>query len=171
MGNLPIKAIAEEFTKEPFYLIQQNGNNKRYVVSLKNKMSIRILLAGFINQSEDLVEVKIRNVENEKRPMEYSGIVNKSKLHSLMTEHESVIFHHGYHDFMIRNPYTGDYVAFDEHGLVFIYSLEDYSDTLTNLQAAYRENEKLIFEFRHMHYSLPEGDKKLQKLINDLELK
>ena len=53
MSDKPIKAISKDFTTEPFYLIQSNGKDKRYVVSLRDKLRIRTLLAGFINQSKN----------------------------------------------------------------------------------------------------------------------
>mgnify|MGYP001208517390 CR=1 FL=1 len=170
MSNQPIKAASKEFTNEPFHLIQSNGTDKRYVVSLRDKIRIRTLLAGFINQSENDVQIKIRDLDNPEKPIDYSGILNKSKLHELMTKHDDVIFHNGYHDLMLRNPKTGDYVAFDEHGLIFIYTNKDYSEILKNLEADYRADEKLIYELNHWHYCLSEGREKLAEMIKDFEL-
>ena len=72
MGSQPIKAVSKEFTDEPFHLIQSNGSSKRYVVSLKDKVRIRTLLAGFINQSKDEIEIKIRDVENPDNQFDFS---------------------------------------------------------------------------------------------------
>ena len=171
MSNKPIKAASKEFTDKPFYLIESNGAEKRYVVSLIDKTKIRTLLAGFINQSKHSVEIKVIDLDSPDHPTDYSGELSKSRLHELMTEHEDVIFHNGYHDLMFRNPDTGDYIAFDEHGLIFIYTNEDYSAILKNLEAEYRPNEKLIYELNHWHYCLPEGQKKLAEMIKGFELR
>ena len=171
MSYQPIKAAAKEFTNEPFYLIQSNGKDKRYVVSLSDKIRIRTLLAGFINQSTNEIQIKIRDLDNREKPVEYSGMINKSKLHDLMTMHEYVIFHNGYHDLMMKNSDTGDYIAFDEHGLIFIYTNEDYSEFLEKLNAEYKPNEKLIYEFNHWHYLLPKGRERLSEMIKDFKLK
>lgn len=170
MSNQPIKAASKEYIKDSFHLIQSNGSDKRYVVSIIEKIRIRTLLAGFINQSEDEIQIKIRDLDNPEKPIEYSGASSKSRLHELMTKHEDVIFHNGFHDLMLRNPDSGDYVAFDEHGLIFIYTNQDYSEILKNLEAEYRPEEKLIYEFNHWHYCLPEGREKLADMIKDFEL-
>lgn len=170
MNNQPIKAAANDFTKEPFYLVQSNGTDKRYVVSLRDQIRIRTLLAGFINQSKDIIQIKIRDFDNPDTPIDYSGLSSKSKLHELMTKHEEVIFHNGYHDLMLRDPDSGDYMVFDEHGLIFIYTDQDYSEILKNLEAEYRPGEKLIYEFNHWHYCLSGGREKLAEMIKDFEL-
>jgi len=87
-----------------------------------------------------------------------------------MTKHEAVIFHHGFHDLMIRKVDSGDYIVFDEHGLIFIYTDQDYTDVLSKLGAAYKPKQKLIYELNHWHYSLSEGSQSLAELIQDFEL-
>lgn len=170
MSNHPIKAVSKEFNNNPFYLIQSNEPDRRYVVSMQDKIRIRTLLAGFINVSNNDILVKIRNAENPDKPEDYSGFSSKSKLHVLMTKHENVIFHNGYHDFMLKNTETGDYIVFDEHGLVFIYTNKDYSEILKNLEVEFKPEEKLIYEFNHWHYCLPEGREKLTNMIRDFQL-
>ncbi len=171
MSNRPIKAASKEFNNEPFYLIQSNGQEKRYVVALRDKIRIRTLLAGFINQATNEIQLKISDLDNPSRPVDYFGSSSKSKLHELMTKHEDVIFHNGYYDLMLRNPDSGDYIVFDEHGLIFIYTNQDYLETLKNLEAKFKPEEKLIYEFNHWHYCLPEGREKLADMIKDFELK
>ena len=170
MSDKPIKAVSKDFTTEPFYLIQSNGKDKRYVVSLRDKLRIRTLLAGFINQSKNEIQIKIRDLDRPEKPINYSGKLNKSKLHELMTKHEEVIFHNGHHDLMLRNPDSGDYIVFDEHGLIFIYTNKDYSEVLRNLDAEYKPEEKLIYDHNHWHYCLPEGNEKLLEMIRNLDL-
>jgi hypothetical protein len=170
MSSQPIKAASNEFNIESFYLIQSNGKDKRCVVSLRDKVRIRTLLAGFINQAKNDIQIKIRDYDNPENPIEFSGSLVKSELHEHMKKHEDVIFHNGFHDLMLRIPETGDYVAFDEHGLIFIYTNQDYSEILKNLKAEYKPNEKLIYEFNHWHYCLPKGREKLAEMIKDFEL-
>lgn len=170
MSNQPIKAASKDFTPEPFYLIQKHQEDKRYVVSLKDKIRIRTLIAGFINQASKEVQVKIRDFDNRERPIDYSGSLDKSQLHQLITKHEDVIFHNGYYDLIFRIPETGDHIAFDEHGLIFIYTDDDYSEILKNLKVEYRSNEKLIHEFHHWHYCMANGHEKLADMIKELKL-
>jgi hypothetical protein len=170
MNNQPIKCASKDYTIDSFYLLQIRGTEKRYVIELHDKIRIRTLLAGFINNAQSFVQLKIRDLDNANNIIDYSGEIDKKRLHNIMTECEDVIFHNGYHDLMIRNPKSGDYVVFDEHGLIFIYTDEDYTKILKNLGAEYRPNEKLIYQYEHWHYLMPNGREKLAELIGKLEL-
>jgi hypothetical protein len=81
-----------------------------------------------------------------------------------------LFFYDGFHDLMLRRPETGDYIAFEEHGLVFIYTGDDYSDTLEELGLIYKSNEKLIYQFDHWHYRPANGRHDLKNLIEELGL-
>jgi hypothetical protein len=170
MSNPPIKAASRDFTDEPFFLTQSKGSEKRYIVSLKDKISIRVLLAGFINECTSEVQVKITDFENPDGPVDYYGSSDKPKLHQLMTKYEDVIFHNGFHDLMLRNPASGEYIVFDEHGLIFIYTSQDYAETLKNLHAEYKPDEKMIYEFSHWHYCMAGSKEKLAGMIAELGL-
>jgi len=103
MNEQPIKSFSENNYKSPFYLIQSDGLNKRYVVSIGEKIRIRMLLAGFINKVVQFIDVKVRDLDDPENPVEYKGEIEKSVLHKLMTKHEEIIFYHGFHELMFRN--------------------------------------------------------------------
>lgn len=170
MTDKPIKAASKYVSSKPFYLIQAHNSDRRYIVWLRDKIRIRTLLAGFINRAVSKADVKIRIFESPEEFIDYSGLVEKSALHLLMTKYEDVLFHNGYHDFMIRIPEIDEYIVLDEHGLIFIYSTKDYQEILHGLEAEYRPDEKLIYEFDHWHYCLAEGREKLLLLIGELQL-
>ena len=170
MSNQPIKCASKEFTSEPFHLIQKNRGDRRYVVSLKDKTRIRILLSGFINSMEKSVQLKIRDFEEKENPVDYVGTSDPKILHEIMTNFEDVIYHNGYHDLMIRDSKNGEYIVFDEHGLIFIYTQKDYSTVLNKLNAPYRKKEKLTYEFGHFHYRSGNGQERLAEFISTLKL-
>ncbi len=170
MNNPPIKAASKDFYPQPFYLLQTNGDDQRYVVSLRDKTRIRTLIAGFINQAAVVAEVKVRVFDGDEDFVDYAGLVATSKLHELLTKHEEVVFHNGYHDLMVRQPGTEEILVFDEHGLIFLYTAQAYETTLINLQAEYRPDEQLIYEYDHWHYCIADGEEKLLQFIGDLGL-
>ena len=114
MSIQPIKCASNEFTKDPFYLIQSNGPDRRYVVYLNQKIRIRTLLAGFINQSPEYVQIKIAERKSEEDKIMWFGLAKKSSLHHCMTEYEDVIFHYGFHYLnapFFTNNVSGAYVG------------------------------------------------------------
>lgn len=169
-ADKPIKCASKDFKTSPFYLIQSNGSDKRFVASFQDGLKIKQFLISFINQSLDDLQIKIRDFDDEENPVDYQGQVAKSKLKSTLDKYEEVVLHDGYHDLMLRRPETGDYIAFDAHGLVFIYSQYNYSDTLERLGLAYKANERLIYQFDHWHYRSGNGRQDLKNLINELGL-
>lgn len=169
--SYPIKAAIAGVSVSPFFLIQKNKNEKRYIAWINDKYKIRILIAGFINKANSNLNVKIVNFYDEVEGETYHGNVSKSDLHIKMSEFEEVIFHNGYHDFMVMNPDTKDYIVFDDHGLIFIYTNEDYTEIFKNLDVNFDASAKLTYEFDHFHYIIPEGNNKLLKFINELKLK
>lgn len=168
--NKPIKCASRDFKSSPFYLIQSNGSDKRFVASFQDVLKIKEFLTLFIDQTLGELQIKIRDFDDKENPVDFEGKATKTKLKTTLDNYEEVVFHDGYYDLMLRRPETGDYIAFDEHGLVFIYSNDNYSDTLEKFGLSYKANEKLIYEFDHWHYRPANGRQDLNNLINDLGL-
>ena len=166
----PIKCASKGFKAAPFFLIQSNGAEKRFVVSFQNADNIKSFLLNFIENSKQDLQIKICDFDDRENPEYFSGEITKSKLINILENYSDLVFHDGYHDLMIRKPETGDYVAFDEHGLIFIYTQQNYSDMLIGLNLKYKPNEKLIYEFEHWHYRSESGREDLKKLISELGL-
>lgn len=166
----PIKCASRDFTTTPFFLLETNGSDKCFVASFRSMVNIKEFLRSFIDQSNGDLQIKIRDYENSKQPTNFDGQADKALLQITLDTFETVIFYDGYHDFMIRRPETGDYVVFDEHGLLFIYTQDDYSDTLLHYGLVAKTSEKLIYEFAHWHYRPPGGREELKKLITTLRL-
>lgn len=170
-SNKPIKCVSKDFTSNPFFLIQYNGSQKRFLAFFQNKEKIKQFLTLFIDQSVDDVQVKIYDVEDINNPKEHEGSVTKVKLKAAIKQYEEVVFHNGRHDFMIRQPETDDYIVFDEHGMIFIYTQDDYTTILENFGLSFQPNKKLIESFNHWHYSSQNHGMNLQSFIASLELK
>lgn len=169
--NKPIKCASTDFTSKPFYLIQYNELEMRFVASFQDKEKIKQFLTMFIEGGTDELHVKICNLEDSQNLKEYEGVVKQSKLKDTLNKYEEVVFHHGLHDLMISCPETGDSVVFDEHGIIFIYTQVDYKNVLEQFGLAYRPNEALIEEVDHWHYTNADERENLKNLINELNLK
>lgn len=166
----PIKCASKDFKASPFYLIQSNGTDKRFVASFQDGPKIKEFLNLFIDQTLDGLQIKIREFDDKENPIDFDGQATKIKLKTTLDKYEEVVFHDGFHALMLRRPETGDYITFDEHGLVFIYTQDNYSNTLEGLGLTYNAKEKLIYQFDHWHYRPANGSENLKKLIKELGL-
>jgi len=170
MSSLPIKCAARGYAPGPFYLVQSNGNEKRYVAGFTDKDRIKLFLFAFIDGVTDEVLVRIVDGPGDDDPVGYTGPVDKALLKRMIDKHELVIFHDGMHDLMIRDAVSGDYLAFDEHGLIYLYTSRDTSGLMQGHGLQYRANGRLIHEFDHWHVSPPNAPDLLVDLVRDLAL-
>lgn len=154
---------------EPFYLIQSDNKEQRYVVTLNEKTHVQTILTGFVNNSRNF-QLKIRDFDNYENPIDYYGVAKRKALHTVLEKFDDLLFSNGFFDLMIRNPKSGDYIVFDEHGLLFIYSKVDYSSVLRQIGAEYKPDDKLIYEYDHWHIKEANGSERLEELIKSLKL-
>ena len=168
--NRPIKSAAKDYTKEPFYLIQYNGSDKRTVASFQNKDNIKLFLRTFIESIESDVNVKITDLEDYDNPQDFDGMVSKEKINTALNNYDDFFLHDGYHELTLMNPGTSDLIAFDEHGLIYIYADSDYESVLRSFGLTLKPDQKLIYELGHWHYRSADGKTVLTKIIADLKL-
>lgn len=152
-------------------MIQSNGPDRRFIAVFQDEPAIKTFLSSFIDGSGEELELKITDLDDPENPLDFVGLVKKKTLKTALNNYENVIFHNGYHDLMIARTETEDTVVFDEHGMIFIYTKDNYSDTLEKFGLAYKTNEKLIDEFSHWHYRPANGREDLKSLITELGLR
>jgi hypothetical protein len=166
----PIKCASKYFKTSPFYLIQFSGTDKRFLASFCDKEMIKKFLHLFIDNSVLDLQIRICESDNCESRFDVESQINKSKIKDILDKFENFIFHDGYHDLMIRRPETGDYVVFDEHGLIFIYTNDDYSNILEQLGLTYKPYAKVICQYDHWHFRAANGPQDLINLINEFGL-
>lgn len=166
----PIKCASRDFKKSDFYLIERNGSDKRFIASFMNAETIARLIKSFVEQCDKDIRVKICDLADQSNPTDIGGSVDKNLFLSALEKYNDVIFHDGYHELELMNPKTMDLLAFDEHGLVYIYSDKNYSEILENFGLTFRPNESLITRFDHWHIRTATGQKDLKSFIDALGL-
>lgn len=152
-------------------MIQSNKNEKRFVLYLNNIEKIKILLLLFIDGSKtQMLQVKIHVFETSEDFIEYAGVTLKEQIKSSISTHGDIFLKDGDNAFMLRRPDTGEVLAFDEHGLIFIYTAQDMSKELESFGAPYTANQKLIYQFDHWHVRPAHAEQSLHQVINELGL-
>jgi hypothetical protein len=168
--NTPRKCIARDFVPKSFYIIETNGEEQRYVVSFSDIAGIKRLLWYFIEAAEDYLQVRIADLEDRDSPIDYDGASSKENLKLVIEKYSDFVFHDGYHDFMLRHPKSGDYIAYDEHDNIYIYSNEDYAPVLEGIGIEHQIDEQFIFNVDHYHYRSGSGKEMFRNLVIDMEL-
>jgi hypothetical protein len=167
----PIKCTSRHFKQSDFYLLEQNGSDRRFVASCVNSEKIELLIKSFVNECDKDIRVKICDLADQNNPVDIEGVVDKYLFISTFEKYFDLIFHDGYHEIELMNPQTMDLLAFDEHGLLYIYSDQNYSELLENLGLPFKPNESLITNFDHWHIRTATGQNDLKSFINAIGLK
>jgi len=166
----PIKCASAEYTAKPFHLIQANETDRRYVISFQDIEKIKAFIFAFIDSASEKVAVKLRDNDDPDQPTDYDSDVKPQHLKNVINTFEETVFYDGYTDLMIRLHESGDYVVFDQHGLVFVYTHDDYSEVLQQLENPFNPNEQLIYEVSHWHIRPAKARENLVEFIRELGL-
>ncbi len=138
----PIKSTPAGITKEVFYTIQENGNDRRYIISLNDVAHIEILINFFIkNIKKNLMGITLRDTRKPEQHEDYLNNVNKNDFLLSLIDFKDFIFHCGNHDLILRNIYNSEMLIFDQYGVLFIYPEQDYTKTLEQLNIPFKANE------------------------------
>lgn len=170
--DIPVKCISKEYDSNNFYLIQHNGENKRFVVSFPSPIKNKEFVEVYIHSIKNIfVEVKIVDLNDSQNPNELYARVNKDLLLQVLNKYSEFFFYDGFHELMVKTPDSSEYIALDEHGLIFIYTDFNFSNFLEKQGLKYMPNQKLVYEFNHFHYRTPNAETNLKEIITLLSLR
>jgi hypothetical protein len=167
-----LKACLDGYNPLPFYFKQKYEQGLRYVAWTSNLPQLKQLVYDIINSFSENLEIllKISLEDNPEEFQRYYTKIRKNDLISLMKQNELYIFSDGNHQLCIKRSDTGEYMALDDHDILFIYSdSQTNTDILKNNNFENRE-EKLIFDSGHWHIRPKDSEKLAEKLIKELNL-
>ncbi|TCZ70191.1 hypothetical protein [Flaviaesturariibacter aridisoli] len=172
MNAYPIKSASRDYRPEPFYLLQSNGAAQRLVAYFNSADAIRAVLCAFVGRGNGYLRVKLFDGKSEGDANEYEGTVSQTQLLGALDAFGDFIFHDGFHELLAMHPENGDYIAFDEHGLLFLYVTdpEVYQPLLEAQGAAYDPEGRFIYEFDHWHVRPGGAAGGMQELLRYLGL-
>ncbi|MBI1307217.1 MAG: hypothetical protein GC181_11495 [Bacteroidetes bacterium] len=111
--------------------------------------------------------IKIRELDDPGNPVEFDGQLTKDNLIAALDKYAEFIFHDGYHELMIRRPDTEEYIAFEVHGLIFLYTHYKYTKIFESFGLKYQADQKLIYQYNHIHYRPAKARVDLINLIKE----
>jgi len=185
MLTVPIKCASPTYKKAPFYTIQLNRKDKRYVAYLQDSEKMKSFILSYIEKDRDEkdggilkhffttqskgLHVSITDFKNTEKPLKYRGIVNKETLITAVEKYSTLIFTDGFHELMIWRK-ADEYMVIDDHGLICVYTKKDYSTKFISYGINFEENAPLIYDYAHWHIQAVNGVVDLKNLINELRL-
>jgi hypothetical protein len=101
----------------------------------------------------------------------YYGKTSLSKLERTVKSNEKFLFQDGHIQVSIKRSDTGEYLTFDEHGVLYIYSNSDKFEKLCVKAGFEKKVEKLVSESGHWHILPKDSEKFKRNFISQLNLK
>ena len=169
-----MKSARNEYKEKPFYFTEIFEGSPRTIAwdeSTENQKDIFFGLLSLLEERIDYLFKEDTDDTNEKdRWIRISGGIYKSDLIDLITLHEKWFFNDSVFQFCFREPDGTDYVAYDEHGLFYIYGLPQSEDILKKYGLQYR-NSELISDKAHWQVRPKDSEKDLETFKVQLKLK
>jgi hypothetical protein len=137
----------------------------------QTQRALYAIIESFPWEVEVLVKIYAPS-EDADKPLwsRFHGSVSRSELTKAIHENEHYIFSDGTHQLCVKDPKTDRYMAFDEHGIIFIYApREEDADIFGNLGFENRYAEPL-FSIPHFKHIVPDSEKMEMKFITALGL-
>ena len=174
-GENQIKAWSREYEETPFFFEQKVKAGRRLVAWAEDsgltKKAFYAILESLPATIEVLLKIEFReNVESKTLWSRYHGMVEKWRLTSLVHQNEIYVFSDGAHQLCLKDPNSNRYLAFDEHGIFFLYSPTTEDIEAFRSFGFESRNAEPIFSKPHFQHVTPEPEKLEMKFLSELEL-
>ena len=173
-GENQIKAWSRDYEETPFFFEQKSKTGPRLIAWAEDptltKGVFYKILDAFPQEIEILLKIEFREPNSKPLWSRYYKLVEKSLLIDEIRKNETYVFSDGSHQLCVKDPNTSRYLAFDEHGIFFLYSptAEDVRVFRSlGFEPRYAEP---IFSKPHFQHTPPEAEKLEMKFVTALRL-
>src|SRR5690349_2869152 len=135
--NVFAKRYAKDYDTRPFYFTQASADQKvRIAIWTPIPSKTWEIVEHLVSSYPDRVSVLFKvEAEDEKEPWDryHAADLDKARVLAVVHEHENYVLGDGSNEFMIKRTDTDDYVAYDRHGILWIYPSDSGSQVCEHL--------------------------------------
>ncbi len=169
------KAYREGYNPSPFVFQEASKEGTRVVAWTADLSQLKSALLAILDRFPPMVEVLFKTETGAERERDgwrrFLATVQRRTLVELLKASEELIFSDGGSMLCIRSSTTSEYVALNEHGILFVYSSDpSYIRVCEELGFEQRSNE-LLFEGPHWHIRPAHHEQQQEWLKRRLRLK
>ena len=175
-GQLSPKAVREGYAPEAFIFQERTEEGRaRFVAWTPDVAQLKGLVYAVLERFPSTVDVLFKVESGAKTARagwrRYFGTARLDRLMEVIRSVEELVFHDGGSMICVRSSDSGEYIALDEHGTLFIYSSDrGYLNLSEELGFESRVNE-LIDAQGHWQVRPAHHQKQSRNLIKSLNLK
>jgi hypothetical protein len=174
-GNNHLKAWSREYEEKPFCFQQDSEHGKRLVAWTEESGQIKNAFYSLLENFPDTVDILLKISAGESpegRPLwsRYQGEISLWQLVKSVQENEIYVFSDGMHQLCVKDPDSGHYLAFDDHGIFFVYEpmLQD-AEVFWSLGFENRYAEP-IYVLPHFQHLVADSERLELRFVSDLQL-
>jgi hypothetical protein len=173
------KAVSPDYNPGPFYFVEasQTGEVRMPCWSPDPAPLMEIMLETLNGFPEEVgVLIKARVETSSTHPEEdewvrFFGYCNKRAVQNAVARFRKFIQCDSTHQFMVRNTDTGEYLVFDDYGILWIYSGDPkFIEILQGRGYSEKKGQKLIYEGPSWRLTAPDSAGQLRQLVDLLML-
>jgi hypothetical protein len=174
-GNNYLKAWAREYEETPFFFEQKWKGGVRLIAWSEESDQIQKALYAIIESLPWDIEVLLKVSAGDGpdgKPLwsRYHGNVNRSQLLEVIQANERYVFSDGSNQLCVKDPNSDRHLAFDEHGIFFLYSPLPLDTELFEKLGFEQRYAEPIFAMPHFKRALEDSEQMEQKFVATLQL-
>ena len=173
------KAVSPGYNPRPFYSVDasETGEVRMPCWSPDPAPLVEIMLEALNGFPEEIgVLIKARVETSSTQPEEdgwvrFFGYCNKRAVQNAVARFRKFIQCDSTHQFMVRNTDTGEYLVFDDYGILWIYSRDPkFIDILQGRGYSEKKGQTLVYEGPTWRLTAPDSGGQLRQLVDSLML-
>lgn len=173
------KAVSPDYNPGPFYFAEtsETGEVRMPCWSPDPASLMEIMLEALKAFPEEVgVLIKVRVETSSTQPeadkwVRFFGYCNKRAVQNALARFRKFIQCDSTHQFMVRNTDTGEYLAFDDYGILWIYSKDlKFIDILQERGFCEKKGQTLIYDGPSWRLTAPDSTGQLKQLVDFLML-
>ena len=161
-----MKSARNDYSENPFFYTEVFEGSPRTIAwdqSTENQKKIFYSLVGLFGDRIDYLFKECTGEDSEYESwVRISGGIYKTDLIHLIEQNEEWFFNDSIFQFCFKNADCKPYVAYDEHGIFFIYDMKECEDLLKKIGLSYSVKE-LISDKSHWEIRPKDCESKLKR--------
>lgn len=163
------KAVSPDYHPEAFFFVEttETGETRMPCWSPDPAPFIEIvfeILKSFPAEVEVLIKAKaessVLNPDGPDEWIRFHGYASNQAVQTALTGFRKLLLCDSTHQFMVRSTETGEYLVFDDYGILWIYSDNEQFKELLVARGFKEKNQPLIYEGPVWRFTAPKGQLK-----------
>jgi hypothetical protein len=170
-----LKAWAKDYEEAPFFFVQESEYGKRLVAWTEEAEQAKRAFYGILELLPQCVDVLLKSstgkeADGKPKWARFHGVIDRWLLSRTVQENEIYVFSDGMHQLCVKDPESDHYLAFDDHGIFFVYAPTETDAELFRSLGFEPRCAEPIYSKPHFQVTPPNSEILEAKFVGELKL-